>query len=402
MRAFVTLLLVTVLAGCSGDDGSGGNGGPSGPDPPDPPPPPPPPEGMAIELVSDGLDLPIFLTAAPGDSSRLFVVQQGGAIRVIHDGTLLDEPFLDLSARTRGGSERGLLGLAFHPDYAQNGWFFVNHSDRAGDTQISRYTVSSDPDRGDPGSELAILSVPQPRSNHNGGMLAFGPDGMLYIGMGDGGGSGDPDGNGQELGTLLGSLLRIDVNDASADDPYAIPPDNPFVGDQEARPETWAYGLRNPWRFSFDRTTGDLYIGDVGQNRREEISFQPASSTGGENYGWNRMEGTFCFQPATDCSMEGLVLPVHDYGHEQGCSVTGGYVYRGTAVPELEGRYLFSDFCEGWISSFRVDDGLATDLQDLSGDLAPGGNVASFGEDEEGELYIVVRGGAVYRIVAGG
>jgi glucose/arabinose dehydrogenase len=298
-----------------------------------------------IEVVAMGLSSPVHLTAPPDDVERVFIVERPGRIRVVRNGTLLGAPFLDLTGVVLSGGEQGLLSLAFHPDYATNGHFFVNYTDLDGHTRVERYTVTAAPDVADPASDLTILSVEQPFSNHNGGQVAFGPDGMLYIGMGDGGGEGgDPLRHGQNRATLLGSLLRIDVDAAS---PYAIPPDNPFVADPSAAPETWAYGLRNPWRFSFDRHTGDLYIGDVGQDSREEISFQPAASPGGENYGWKVMEGTACFSPRNGCSQAGLVPPVLDYTHADGCSVTGGFVYRGVE-PTLAGRYFFADVCQTW------------------------------------------------------
>ncbi|MEX2467170.1 MAG: PQQ-dependent sugar dehydrogenase [Gemmatimonadota bacterium] len=353
---------------------------------------------ITLELVADGLDAPVFVTTAPGDDRRLFVVEQGGLVRVVRDGQLLSEPFLDLTTLVSFSGEQGLLGLAFHPLYGFNGWFFVNYTDTNGDTRIVRFSVSSDPDRADPDSGLEILFVSQPFSNHNGGMLAFGPDdGWLYIGLGDGGGSGDPGDNAQDLGTLLGSMLRIAVDEPA--EPYRIPADNPFLDVSTVRPEIWAYGLRNPWGFSFDPLTGDLYIADVGQDAWEEVSVQPGGSAGGENYGWPIMEGNDCFRPSAGCNTVGLVRPVFEYGHDQGCSITGGYVYRGSAIPELEGRYLFADFCAGWIRSFVLDGGVARDLQDHSDELDTGGNVTSFGRDNAGELYVVARSGEVYRIV---
>ena len=354
-----------------------------------------------LELVVDGLDDPVFVTAAPGDfEDRLFVVEQGGLVRIVENGTLLSAPFLDLTAEVTAGGEQGLLGLAFDPAYGASGFFFVNYTDLNGDTRIVRYTVSTDGNVADPSSALDILVVEQPYANHNGGMLAFGPfDDYLYVGLGDGGGTGDPENNAQDPSTLLGSMLRIDVLGADADDPYFIPFDNPFVNVQDFRAEVWSFGLRNPWRYSFDRQTGDLYIADVGQSAWEEVSVQLAGSDGGENYGWRRMEGTSCYDPSTGCNQGNLVLPAYEYPHSEGCSITGGYVYRGDAIPELEGRYLFADYCEGWVRSFELAGGVATDVQDHSDELAPGGNVISFGQDNEGELYVVEQGGAVYRIV---
>jgi glucose/arabinose dehydrogenase len=285
--------------------------------------------------------------------------------------------------------------MAFHPDYSANGYFYLNYIDTGGDTQVARYTVSADPDVADGSSWTPILSVAQPFSNHNGGMLAFGPDGMLYVGMGDGGSGGDPQNHGQRPSTLLGSLLRLDVDGGA---PYAIPSDNPFVGHPTYREETWAYGLRNPWRFSFDRGSGDLYIGDVGQGRIEEVSHQTASSPGGENYGWRFMEGSSCYEPSSGCSTAGLTLPIHEYAHSPACSVTGGYVYRGSDSPDLVGRYFFGDFCAGWIHSFQLMAGAVAGLQDHTGDIGTVSQLSSFGEDGVGELYVVSLGGTVYRV----
>jgi len=354
---------------------------------------------VTLELVADGFSQPVFVTAAPGDARRLFVVEQTGRIRVIRDGVLLAQPFLDLSALVSAGGERGLLGLAFHPAYAANGWFFVNYTDRSGDTRVVRYATSSNLDVADPASALEILAVGQPYTNHNGAMLAFGPrDQMLYVGLGDGGGSGDPDNQAQDLRTLLGAVLRIDVGVARPAEPYRVPPGNPLVGQSGARPEIWAYGLRNPWRFSFDLATGDLYVADVGQNAWEEVSVLPSNAPGGQNLGWPRTEGTRCFRPAVGCNTTGLTRPVYEYGHSDGCSITGGYVYRGSAIPSLRGRYLFADFCTGWVRSFALDGERATDVRTHT-TLAPGGNVSSFGQDNAGELYIVTHGGGVFRIV---
>jgi glucose/arabinose dehydrogenase len=377
-RSAFTLATLTLLAACR-DDGVK--------------PQPENPVTIALEVVQSGFASPLYVTAPPGDTDRLFVVERGGLIRIVEDGGILPTPFLDLTGLTVGSGEQGLLGLAFHPVYETNGHFYVSYTDASGDTHLARYTVSASPDVADAASAEPILFVDQPYSNHNGGMLAFGPDGMLYAGLGDGGSGGDPDGNGQDASTLLGSLLRLDVD---AGLPYGVPADNPFVGHATYREEIWAYGLRNPWRFSFDRETDDLYIGDVGQNAVEEIDFQAASSMGGENYGWNVMEGTRCYSPSSGCSQSGLTLPVAEYGHSAGCSVTGGYVYRGSDWPDLQGRYFFGDFCSGWIRSFVAVDGAATDLQDHSADVAVGLQLASFGEDGAGELYVVSLGGTLY------
>lgn len=361
-------------------------------------PPPPPATGeVRLETVASGLATPVFLTAPPGDASRLFVVEKRGTVRIIRGGTVVAAPFLDLSGTVSGGSEQGLLGLAFHPEYATNGVFVVNYTDRAGDTRISSFRVSADPDRADAATEAVLLTIDQPFSNHNGGMLAFGPrDGRLYIASGDGGSGGDPQGNGQRRSTLLGKLLRVTITSSGQ---LAVPTDNPFVGDAAARPEIWSYGLRNPWRFGFDRTTGDLYIADVGQNDREEINVAAATAFGrGANYGWNIMEGRRCFSPPGNCDQTGLTLPVLEYDHSQGCSVTGGYPYRGTAMPTLQGTYFYGDYCGGWVRSFRFAGGQATEPRDWP-DLAPGGQITSFGEDAAGELYVLTAGGRVARIV---
>jgi glucose/arabinose dehydrogenase len=337
---------------------------------------------LTLETVASGLDNPVYVTSPPGDP-RLFVVEQTGRIRIISNGTVLSLPFLDLRSRITRGGEQGLLSVAFHPSYATNGFFFVNFTDTRGDTQVERFHVSANPDVADPASNTTIITVAQPFTNHNGGLVMFGPDGMLYIGMGDGGSGGDPQGNGQSSNTLLGKMLRIDVNGAL---PYVVPPTNPFVNRAGTRPEIWASGLRNPWRFSFDRQAGLLYIADVGQGDREEIDVVP-SATGGVNYGWNTMEGVVCYA-STNCNRTGLTLPVLDYRHTDGCSVTGGYVYRGARIPAIAGRYFYSDYCSGWLRSFRVVDGAVT--SPIEWPVGNIGNVTSFGEDSSGELYITV------------
>jgi glucose/arabinose dehydrogenase len=353
--------------------------------------------GLAYEKVADGLAFPVFVDAPAGDG-RLFIATKDGQIHIIKDGSTLVEPFLDISEPTNNDGEQGFLGLAFHPDYATNGLFYVHYSDRHGDTKIFEYRVSSNPDLADPETGRLLLAVTQPASNHNGGMLAFGRDGYLYIGLGDGGGSGDRYGNGQRPDTVLGALLRIDVDggDPAGGVAYGIPPDNPFV-DGGGAPEVWAYGLRNPWRFSFD---GDLlYIGDVGQNMWEEIDVAPAGAAG-LNYGWPIMEGTHCFSPSSGCNTSGLYLPVIEYSHADDCSVTGGYVYRGTAIPELAGRYFYSDYCGGWLRSFVYENGAATDLQDHTGVVGTLVSVTSFGTDASGEIYVTTAGGDVWKLVA--
>ena len=356
----------------------------------------PPLAGIAVEKVGDDFEEPVQLTHAGDGSGRLFVVGRRGTIQIIDDGNVQPSPFLNIGDLvSTGGSEQGLLGLAFHPGYRNNGRLFVNYTDRDGHTVVAEYRVyADDPNRADPEAVKIVLTYEQPYKNHNGGMLAFGPDGYLYVGTGDGGSGGDPLGNGQKLSTLLGKMLRIDVDGS----PYAVPSDNPFVGVAGVRPEIWAYGLRNPWRYSFDRETGDLYIADVGQNRLEEVSFQPAGSAGGENYGWNVTEGSRCFVPGEGCDKSGFALPIAEYSHEEGCSITGGYVYRGQSETALRGHYVFGDYCSGRIwTSIRSADGVWTTTERLTTGL----NISSFGEDEDGEIYFLdYRSGAIFRIKA--
>ena len=357
---------------------------------------------LTTQRVAGGLDQPLDLQAAPGDRTRLFVVEQPGRIRVLRQGTLLGAPFLDITGRVLSGGERGLLGLAFHPRYASNGRFFVNYTDRSGDTHVAEFRVSANADLADPSSERLVLFVAQPFSNHNGGGLVFGADGMLYIGLGDGGSGGDPQRNGQSVSTLLGKMLRIDVDGGS---PYAVPADNPLRGTTGARGEIWALGLRNPWRYSFDRLTGDLYIGDVGQGRREEIDVGLASRRGGENYGWNVTEGSLCFSPASGCNTAGLTLPVVEYDTSSGdnCAVTGGFVYRGCRMPGYQGTYFYGDYCAGFVRSFRLQGGTATEARDWTPMLGRDvDRISSFGVDLDGELYIVDHAGEVFRVVPAG
>jgi len=348
---------------------------------------------------------PIFVTAPPGDTSRLFVVERAGRIRIVDlaTGTLLPTPFLDISPMVRTGSERGLLGLAFHPQYATNGLFYIHYSSTQGGcadhcARVSEFAVSADPNVADAASERVLLVVSQPAGNHDGGWIDFGPDGYLYVAFGDGGGRDDQFGNGQNLGSLLATLLRLDVNGRDPGLEYAIPPDNPFVGQPGALPEIWAYGLRNPWRCSFDRATGDLWIADVGQNAWEEIDVADAAAGGGAgaNYGWSVLEGTHCF-PSPPCDPTPHVAPIYEYSHAEGCSISGGYVYRGCRMPFLQGRYFFADYCGGWVRSLVLDAGAATDVQDHAA-LAVA-SPASFGQDADGELYVVsIQGGRIYRI----
>lgn len=352
---------------------------------------------IALEpVIGSGLQLPVAVTHA-GDS-RLFITQQRGTI-VIWDGTrVLPTPFLDITSLVLCCNERGLLSVAFHPQYAQNGFFYVNYTELAGpgQTVIARYRVSAtDPNRADPASAKVLLRIPQPFANHNGGQLQFGPDGYLYIGMGDGGSGGDPGNRAQNLTDLLGKILRIDVNSG---DPYGIPPSNPFVGQTTRRQEIWAYGLRNPWRFSFDRANGDLWIADVGQGLWEEIDFQLSTSIGGENYGWRVLEGTHCFLPATGCDNGTTVKPVIEYDHSNGaCSVTGGYVYRGTRYPRLGGMYFFGDYCNGIIWGAPRPSGSTAAFRLL---LNTPYAISTFGEDFNGEIYMAdYDGGRLFHII---
>ncbi len=377
---------------------------------------------LTTDTVATGLSRPLYVTHVPGDFGRVFVVEQrvgtGTTARIrivtLPDHALLPTPFLTVSGVSTG-DEQGLLGLAFHPDYASNGYFYINYTDSGGTTRIVRYTVSGDPDVADSGSATAVLSIAQPFSNHNGGWMGFGPDGYLYISTGDGGSANDPGNRAQDITSqLLGKMLRLDVNgDDFPDDPnknYSNPADNPFVG-ETGDDEIWAYGLRNPWRPAFDRATGDLFIADVGQGTWEEINFQPAASTGGENYGWRCMEGNHCTGLTgctcdVDCGNQLLVCPIYEYNHNSdgfSCSVTGGYVYRGCAIPDLVGTYFFADYCSDRIKSFRYD-GTISAFTDRTAELDPPGgttitSITSFGEDAFGELYICDRGGEVFKIV---
>lgn len=367
---------------------------------------------LATVLVASDLDRPLYVTHAPGDFGRLFIVEQSGRIKILNNGQVLGTPFLNLDPVSQLSSEGGLLGFTFHPDYGVNGFMYVNYCDNSGATVVARYKVSNDPDVADPDSGNVILTIDQPTNRHNGAWLAFGPDGYLYVAMGDGGPWFDPNNRAQTTtDELLGKLLRIDVNgDDWPDDPernYSIPQSNPFVG-LDGDDEIWAYGLRNPWRCAFDSETGDLYIADVGQGDFEEINFQSALSTGGENYGWRCMEAFQCTElGGCTCGSSELTLPIHAYEHTDSpprCSITGGEVYRGCAIPELAGTYFFADFCTDEIWSFRYN-GSVTEFTERSAELDPGaplriGSISSFGRDAFGELYICDLGGEVYKIVS--
>jgi hypothetical protein len=350
--------------------------------------------GLELTVVAAGLSSPLLVTNAGDGSGRLFVLEQGGRIRIVsRDGRLVGRPFLDISDRITSGGERGLLGLAFHPGFPADRRIFVDYTDRDGNTVVSSFEVPAGAGTGDgvgtgdgpdPSSERVLLRIQQPFPNHNGGGLAFGPDGYLYIAAGDGGGAGDPLGNGQRLDTLLGKLLRIDVDRVAGGRPYAIPEDAPFARGG-GLPEIWAYGLRNPWRFSFDRTSGDLWIGDVGQDAWEEIDRTPRGTSPPVDYGWNRMEGSHCYAPAFGCDTSGLALPLTEYGHDQGCAVTGGYVDRGASAGTLTGVYVFGDFCSGRIWGVASD---GPDRQEPVLLLSSGRSISSFGEDEAGDLLL--------------
>lgn len=332
--------------------------------------------------VVSGLERPVDLQ--PDGSGRLFIIEKVGRIRIFQNGQLIEQPFLDIDDRVGSfGNEQGLLGLAFHPQYAQNGRFFVNYTDTNGDDVIARFQVSSDPNAADPNSEVRLLAVPDPFPNHNGGVLAFGPDGYLYAGMGDGGAAGDPFGNAQKTDVLLGKILRLDVDSA---EPYAVPSDNPFGN------EVWVYGLRNPWRMSFDRATGDLYIGDVGQGAWEEIDFLPAGTGAGTNFGWDHREGAHDYEGGGPA---GMVDPIAEYSHpEGGCSVTGGYVYRG-AMTEWTGIYLYGDYCTGLIWGLVQVNGGWQEQQLFDVNFT----ITSFGQDETGEVYALSDNGNIYRLL---
>ncbi|MGH7469788.1 MAG: PQQ-dependent sugar dehydrogenase [Longimicrobiales bacterium] len=369
------LLLIAVL-GCSTEEDG----------------PPTPTEDLEIQLevVASGLRNPVHLTA-PASDTRLFIVEQEGRIRIIQNGQLLSTPFLDIVSRVGSGGEQGLLSVAFHPQYRTNGFFYVNYTDRSGHTNVERYTVTSDPNRADPASARRLILIQQPYSNHNGGHIVFGPDNMLYIAMGDGGSGGDPQNHGQDRSDLLGDMLRIDVSG----DPYTVPSDNPFRNVANVRSEIWAYGLRNPWRIAFDRIDGNLYIADVGQNQVEEINVV-RSNAAGLNYGWRIMEGSRCYNPMSNCTRTGLTMPVIEYSHSEGCSVTGGLVYRGR-ITSLRGHYFYGDYCQGWIRSFRYSNGQAADARSWAfGNI---GSILSFGEDANGELYVLTSNGMVRRLV---
>ena len=387
------LALSTVLLECGGSSSSPA---PAAPAPPAAPPPPSGPLVLTLTPVLSGLNSPVDLQNAADGSGRLFVVEQQGQIRIVSNNSLVPTPFLDITSLVDFGGEKGLLGLAFHPAYSQNRRFFVNY-DRVVSGQMQTViaefqTSASNPNQADPNSQRILFTVNQPFPNHKGGQLAFGPDGFLYIGLGDGGSAGDPLGNAQNRQVLLGKMLRIDVDHTSPGLQYAIPSDNPFLNGVD-RGEVWAYGLRNPWRFSFDVPSGRLFVADVGQDKFEEIDILQK----GGNFGWNIMEGLHCFKPSSGCNMTGLILPITEYDHSQGDAVIGGYVYRGAAIPRLSGTYLFSDFESGTIWGLTEN---STGQWTRSQLIAGGRNISSFGRDEAGELYVLDYSGSLLRITA--
>ena len=390
-------LVAAVLAACGG---GGGGGSPPVEQPQPPAPTPPAAFALALREVASGLQAPVFLTA-PASDTRRFIVERAGRIRVLAaDGSLRTTAFLDLTGLISTDGEGGLLSMAFHPSYAQNGKFYLYYTDKFGNIAIDEAKVAAGtPDLADPNSLKRLITIPHPNyGNHFGGLLAFGPDGYLYAGTGDGGGAGDPNGNAQNLDSLLGKLLRLNV-DTPVAPLYLVPPDNPFAGQGGKRGEIWAYGLRNPWRYAFDAATASLYIADVGQDQKEEVDVV-AATLKPANYGWNIMEGKSCYNAAT-CAQQGLTLPVFEYEHgsngANGCSITGGFVYRGAALPELAGRYLYSDYCKGFLKSLLVTNGTVSEAKDWAvGDI---GNVPSFGQDAAGEIYMLSGAGKVYQIV---
>ncbi len=363
---------------------------------------------ITSSLVGSGFSSPLYVTAPPGDAERLFVVEQGGKIKILSRSTGLTNatPFLTINDISKDG-ERGLLGLAFHPNYASNGRFYVKVTNPSGNAEVREYKVSANPNVATASSKRLILGYAQPFPNHNGGWLAFGPDGYLYIACGDGGSANDPGNRAQNKNSLLGKILRIDLNTGNRRKSYVIPVGNPFRGVRRAAPEIWAYGLRNPWRCSFDRGTGDFLIADVGQDHVEEVNFQPASSRGGINYGWRAREGSSDNPDVTDPAPSGAVNPIHEYSHgdapDGGSSITGGYVYRGTGIPSLQGTYFFADFITSQIWSFTLTGGVKSDFANRTAELDPftGGfdGFSSFGEGGDGELFIVSIGGSIFQIV---
>ena len=375
-------------------------------------------------LIADGYKKPVFITSYPNNAKLLYIVEQAGLIKIINDGKKLSRPFFDINKRVvnpnRPGDERGLLGFAFHPNHTNNGKFYINYMDNDGNTIISEFYTNSEL-RADHKSERIILKLKQPYGNHNGGDIQFGPDGYLYISIGDGGKAGDPLNAGQDLSSLFGKIIRIDIEQK----PYGIPRSNPFFGQKDKREEIWAWGLRNVWRFSFDKQTGDKYLADVGQNKWEEVNFEPASSKGGLNYGWRIMEANHCYDPKENCPTEGLIKPIIEYPNDanhpafafriieelsfsetdvEGCSVTGGYVYRGQKIKSMQGQYIFGDYCSGNIWTLKVVNGKAINFKNRTEEINIGGGefttyISSFGQDSDGEIYIIDYNGGIYKLI---
>ena len=381
-------------------------------------------KNLSSVLIADGYKKPVFITSSPNNAKLLYIVEQAGLIKIINDGKKLSRPFFDINKRVvnpnRPGDERGLLGFAFHPNHTNNGKFYINYMDNDGNTIISEFSTNSEL-RADHKSERIILKLKQPYGNHNGGDIQFGPDGYLYISIGDGGKAGDPLNAGQDLSSLFGKIIRIDIEQK----PYGIPKSNPFFGQKDKREEIWAWGLRNVWRFSFDKQTGDKYLADVGQNKWEEVNFEPASSEGGLNYGWRIMEANHCYDPKENCPTEGLIKPIIEYPNDanhpafafriieelsfsetdvEGCSVTGGYVYRGQKIKSMQGQYIFGDYCSGNIWTLKVVNGKAINFKNRTEEINIGGGefttyISSFGQDSDGEIYIIDYNGGIYKLI---
>ena len=379
---------------------------------------------LSSVLIADGYKKPVFITSYPNNAKLLYIVEQAGLIKLINDGKKLSRPFFDIIKRVlnpnRPGDERGLLGFAFHPNHTNNGKLYINYMDNDGNTIISEFSTNSKL-RADHKSERIILELKQPYGNHNGGDIQFGPDGYLYISIGDGGKAGDPLNAGQDLSSLFGKIIRIDIEQ----EPYGIPKSNPFFGQKDKREEIWAWGLRNVWRFSFDKQTGDKYLADVGQNKWEEVNFEPASSKGGLNYGWRIMEANHCYDPKENCPTEGLIKPIIEYPNDanhpafafriieelsfsetdvEGCSVTGGYVYRGQKIKSMQGQYIFGDYCSGNIWTLKVVNGKAINFKNRTEEINIGGGefttyISSFGQDSDGEIYIIDYNGGIYKLI---
>ena len=381
-------------------------------------------KNLSSVLIADGYKKPVFITSYPNNAKLLYIVEQAGLIKLINDGKKLSRPFFDINKRVvnpnRPGDERGLLGFAFHPNHTNNGKFYINYMDNDGNTIVSEFSTNSEL-RANHKSERIILKLKQPYGNHNGGDIQFGPDGYLYISIGDGGKAGDPLNAGQDLSSLFGKIIRIDIEQ----EPYGIPKSNPFFGQKDKREEIWAWGLRNVWRFSFDKKTGDKYLADVGQNKWEEVNFEPASSKGGLNYGWRIMEANHCYDPKENCPTEGLIKPIIEYPNDanhpafafriieelsfsetdvEGCSVTGGYVYRGQKIKSMQGQYIFGDYCSGNIWTLKVVNGKAINFKNRTEEINIGGGefttyISSFGQDSDGEIYIIDYNGGIYKLI---